>query len=465
MIERRQVIVLESVRRFLRRSAHTHLVNLLAKVRPPDFGPVYEKLSERERVALFRLLASRDPELGAGFLVELPHESGPDLLRLLGPDAAAHLLEKCAEDDAADLLARLDEDESRQVLDGMRPEEKAGVEKLLIYADETAGRIMTPDVFSLHEDTTVEKATAALRARESIEIAFYLYVVDDRKHLVGVISLRELLLNPADTKLKEIMNADLITVRTDADQEEVARIASKYDLLAIPVVDEQGRLAGAVSIDDVIDVLREEATEDILRMAGTSEEERIQPSIGKSVRTRAPWLAATFLGGLAAAVIIYRLSGILAGFVGLAAFFPIILGTAGSAGNQSATVIMRGLATGRIREGMYFATLTREAGVGALLGLAYGVLLVLGSSLIVGVGGISTQGTSGVVRIAVVIGLSLALSIAAATVLGSVVPLVLQRLNLDPATSTSPLVTSTVDVLASLIFLGLASLALAAYAP
>ena len=465
MIERRQVIVLESVRRFLRRSAHTHLVNLLAKVRPPDFGPVYEKLSERERVALFRLLASRDPELGAGFLVELPHESGPDLLRLLGPDAAAHLLEKCAEDDAADLLARLDEDESRQVLDGMRPEEKAGVEKLLIYADETAGRIMTPDVFSLHEDTTVEKATAALRARESIEIAFYLYVVDDRKHLVGVISLRELLLNPADTKLKEIMNADLITVRTDADQEEVARIASKYDLLAIPVVDEQGRLAGAVSIDDVIDVLREEATEDILRMAGTSEEERIQPSIGKSVRTRAPWLAATFLGGLAAAVIIYQLSGILAGFVGLAAFFPIILGTAGSAGNQSATVIMRGLATGRIREGMYLATLTREAGVGALLGLAYGLLLVLGSSLIVGVEGISTQGTAGVVRVAVVIGLSLALSIATATVLGSVVPLVLQRLKLDPATSTNPLVTSTVDVMASLIFLGLASLALAAYAP
>jgi magnesium transporter len=465
MIERRQVIVLESVRRFLRRSAHTHLLNLLAKVRPPDFGPVYEKLSERERVALFRLLATRDPELGAGFLVELPHESGPDLLRLLGPDAAARLLEKCAEDDAADLLARLDEDESRQVLDGMRPEEKAGVEKLLIYADETAGRIMTPDVFSLHEDTTIEKATAALRTRESIEIAFYLYVVDDRKHLVGVISLRELLLNPADTKLKEIMNADLITVRTDADQEEVARIASKYDLLAIPVVDEQGRLAGAVSIDDVIDVLREEATEDILRMAGTSEEERIQPSIGKSVRTRAPWLAATFLGGLAAAVIIYRLSGILAGFVGLAAFFPIILGTAGSAGNQSATVIMRGLATGRIREGMYLATLAREAGVGALLGLAYGVLLVLGSSLIVGAGGISTQGTSGVVRIAVVIGLSLALSIAAATILGSVVPLVLQHLNLDPATSTSPLVTSAVDVMASLIFLGLASLALAASAP
>jgi magnesium transporter len=230
-------------------------------------------------------------------------------------------------------------------------------------------------------------------------------------------------------------------------------------------VDEQGRLAGAVSIDDVIDVLREEATEDILRMAGTSEEERIQPSIGKSVRTRAPWLAATFLGGLAAAVIIYQLSGILAGFVGLAAFFPIILGTAGSAGNQSATVIMRGLATGRIREGMYLATLTREAGVGALLGLAYGLLLVLGSSLIVGVEGISTQGTAGVVRVAVVIGLSLALSIATATVLGSVVPLVLQRLKLDPATSTNPLVTSTVDVMASLIFLGLASLALAAYAP
>ncbi len=465
MIERRQVIVLESVRRFLRRSAHTHLVNLLAKVRPPDFGPIYEKLSERERVALFRLLATRDPELGAGFLVELPHETGPDLLRLLGPEAAARLLEKCAEDDAADLLARLDDEESRQVLDGMRPEDKAGVEKLLIYADETAGRIMTPDVFSLHEETTVEKATAALRSRESIEIAFYLYVVDDRKHLVGVVSLRELLLNPADAKLKDMMNADLITVRTDADQEEVARIASKYDLLAIPVVDEQGRLAGAVSIDDVIDVLREEATEDILRMAGTSEEERIQPSIGKSVRTRAPWLAATFVGGLAAAVIIYRLSGILAGFVGLAAFFPIILGTSGSAGNQSATVIMRGLATGRIREGMYLSTLAREAGVGGLLGLAYGLLLVLGSSLIVGSAGISAQGVGGVVRVAIVIGLSLALSIVTATVLGSVVPLVLQRLKLDPATSTSPLVTSTVDVMASLIFLGLASLALAAYAP
>ncbi|MBP7147827.1 MAG: magnesium transporter [Acidobacteria bacterium] len=457
MVERRHAVILESVRRFMRRSAYNHLLNLLRKTRPQDFGPIYDELPEREQLALFKLLASREPEIGAEFLVELTHGRGPGLLAALEPESAARLLEKCAEDDSAELLAALDEEQSARILEAMKPEEKASVEKLLIYEEETAGRIMTLDVFSLPEDMTIREAISALQARsQEVEMAFYLYVVDDRNHLVGVLSLRELLLHPPETPLKEIMNTDLITVRTDTDQEEVARVTAKYDLMAMPVVDQNGRLAGMVTIDDVVDVLREEATEDILRIAGTSEEERIEPSIGKSVRMRSPWLLATFLGGLAASVVINGYAGTLQQMVGLAAFIPIVLNMGGSVGTQSAIVIIRGLATGRVREGLLLTTFLREVGVAAVLGFGYGLLLVLGSYAALVLRGQAAGALA--VTTGIVIGASLALSMMLATLMGVTIPLLLHRLGIDPALSTTPFVTTTMDVVGSLIFLSLATL-------
>lgn len=456
-LERRQALVIEPVRRFLRRSAYPHLLNLLAKVRPADFATIFEALTEREHVGLFKVLAQQGPALGARFLVELPHEGGAKLIRKLEATEAARLLEQCAENDAAFLLGLLDEEQSHQILELMRPEEKTEVEKLLIYEEETAGRLMTPDVFAIHEELTASEAIAALQAKRDVEIAFYLYVVDNRNHLVGVLSLRELLTHPPNQPIKEFMSSDLITVRTDTDQEEVARLASQYDLLAVPVVDEQGRLVGVVTIDDVMDVLREEATEDIMRLAGTSEEERIEPSIGKSARVRFPWLLATFAGGFVASIVINSFTNTLAGnLVGLAAFIPIILGMGGSAGTQSAIVIIRGLATGRVKEGKLFATMAREAGVAATLGLIFGVLLVLGSYVALVLRHQAVG--SGALRTAFVVGLSLGLSMTLATVIGAALPIVLHRLGIDPAVSATPFVTTSMDVLGTLIFFSLATL-------
>lgn len=455
LLDRRQSVVLESVRRFLRRSAFGHLMNLLAKTRPQDFAPIYAHLNEREQLQLFRVLAARDQEIGAELLAELPQGEGSSILRRLGAAASAALLNRCADDDAAALLAELEGEEADAILEAMKPEEKRAVEQLLIYEEETAGRIMTPDVFSLHEDTTVGEAIAALQAEGDVEMAFYLYVVDEREHLVGVLSLRELLLHPPETRLGELANTDLITVQTGTDQEEVAKIAAKYDLLAIPVMDEQGRLVGMVTIDDVVDVLREEATEDIFRMAGTSEEERIEPSILKSVRKRSPWLLATFVGGNLASVVIGAHQVTLRNVWGLAAFLPVVLGMGGAVGIQSATVTIRGLATGRIHEGEYLKSVLRELGVAALLGLLYGTLVGLASIGLLSyfVGWESFPGWS----YPVVIGISLSCSMLVATTVASFVPLALQRLGIDPAVSTNPFVSTSSDVLGSLIYVLLAS--------
>jgi magnesium transporter len=450
-LDRRQSVVLESVRRFLRRSAYSHLIKLLAKARPQDFPSIYEALPDREGMQIFRLLAQRRPELGADLLVELPHGEAPAVVRKLGPALSAELLAHCAEDDTADVLAALEEEERQALLEAMRPEDKLAVEKLLLFDEETAGRIMTTDVFALHEDTTVGDAITELQAREDVEMAFYLYVVDERRHLVGVLSLRQLLLHPPETRIGSIMNTDLLVVRADADQEEVARVATKYDLIGVPVVDDQGRLAGMVTIDDVIDVMREEATEDIFRMAGTSEAERVEPSIVKSARVRSPWLLATFVGGLLASFVIGYHEEAIQSVALLAAFLPIVLGMAGSAGNQTATVMIRGLATGRIHQGMFMEALWRESGVAVLLGLLYGVLLGLGSWVLAIVFATDVLGWWA----PAVIGLSLTVSMLISTTIGAVFPLVLERIGGDPAVSTTPFVTTATDVFGSLTYLGL----------
>src|SRR5206468_1645038 len=251
-------------------------------------------------------------------------------------------------DEAADFMAARPHELQDPVLAAMPREDASAIQRLLLYPPDTAGRIMTPDVFALSEDLTIEQAIRSLQQQRDLEMAFYLYVVDDRGHLVGVLSLRQLLVNDPAKKLRDVMTTDVIKVRTDMDQEEVAKVVSKYDIIAVPVVDEQSRLVGVITIDDVIDVVREEATEDFYKMAGTSDEEKVQRSILKSARSRLPWLFTSFFGGLSVAFVVGAYQGILSRMVILAGFFPVILGMGGNIGTQSSTIIVRGLATGRI---------------------------------------------------------------------------------------------------------------------
>jgi magnesium transporter len=309
---------------------------------------------------------------------------------------------------------------------------------------------MSPDFFALAAATTGNEAIQALQATDDIEMAFYIYVVNEPGHLVGVVSLRALVIHPPTTPLHEMMVTDVISATVETDQEEVARLAARYNLLAIPVVNDANRLVGIVTIDDVVDVIREEATEDILKMAGADESAYEGLSIFRNFRIRAPWLFATWLGGLAASILIGQFEAQLQATVALAAFIPIVLGMGGNVGIQTATIIVRGLATGHVSSNVGWEYVWRETGIGILLGGLYGILLALYALVVytdmVGVG-----------SLALTVGVSILASMASSATVGAVTPLVFNRFNIDPAVATGPVVTTSVDVLGILVYFMTAS--------
>ena len=269
--------------------------------------------------------------------------------------------------------------------------------------------------------------------------------MNEHGHLVGVVSLRALVVHSAATPLSDLMETDVISATVNTDQEEVARLAARYNFLAIPVVDDGNHLVGIVTIDDVVDVIREEATEDILKMAGADETAYESPSVLRNVRMRAPWLFATWLAGLAASMLIGVFEDQLTKTVALAAFIPVVLGMGGNVGSQTATIIVRGLATGRVSAELGVTYLLRETGIGLLLGLLYGVLLGVYAAVAHGDG-------AAVVGLPLTVGLSIFLSMAISACVGATTPLIFNRLNIDPAVATGPIVTTTVDVLGTLTY-------------
>ena len=291
--QRRIDLVLDSVKRLLRIGASANLLNLLQKQHPADLAKVFADLFDKDREAVFSLLAECNGRLAMEALSEMGPEPGAPLLASRPAEEIARLAQEIPSDDAAALIDQLPEELSGAVLDLMRPRESGVVEGLLEYTEQTAGRIMNPQVFALSEDMTVGEAIAELQAAaRDVEMVFYLYVVDDRRHLVGVVSLRRLLLVSPETPLRRIMTVDLISVRVETDQEDVARQVASYNLLAIPVVDEENKLVGVITVDDVIDVIADEATEDIYRLAGVSGDERAFTPARESLQKRLPWLAA-----------------------------------------------------------------------------------------------------------------------------------------------------------------------------
>jgi len=296
---------------------------------------------------------------------------------------------------------------------------------------------MVPDFIALKEDATAGQAIASLQKEHSdVEMPFYLYVVDEYGKLVGVSSLRQLVVVPPGTQLKEFMATDVVSVQTDMDQEEVARIVARYDILAVPVVDGTNRLVGIVTVDDVIDIIRKEATEDILKMAGAGEEFVETKSILKSTRIRLPWLFASCIGGIVAFFIIGKFEDSLLKFAYLAAFIPVIMGMGGNIGTQSSTIVVRGLATGRLSARDIWPVVLKELSIGVILGLVYGLLI-----------GSVAQFRYSMLMLALAVTLAVISSMSLAALVGSLVPMGFARVNIDPAVATGPLVTTAIDII------------------
>jgi len=306
---------------------------------------------------------------------------------------------------------------------------------------------MVPDFIALKEDVTAREAIESLQTEHSdVEMAFYLYVVDEYGKLVGVSSLRQLVVVAPETPLKEFMSTDVFSVRTDMDQEEVARIVARYDILAVPVVDNSNRLVGVVTVDDVIDILRKEATEDILKMAGVGEEFVETKSIFKSTRIRLPWLFASCIGGLFAFFIIGKFESSILKYAYLAAFIPVIMGMGGNIGTQSSTIVVRGLATGRLNVRDIWSVVLKELSIGVILGLVYGALI-----------GSVAQLRYSMVALAISVALAVVSSMSIAALVGSLVPMAFARINIDPAVATGPFVTTAIDIISVFFYFKIAT--------
>jgi magnesium transporter len=445
--QRRIDLVLDSVKRLLRIGASANLVNLLQKQHPADLAQIFSELPDKEREAAFSLLAERNGRLAMEAISELGPETGATLLATRSAEEIAKLAQEIPSDDAAALIDYLPEELSVAVLDLMRPKESGVVENLLEYAEQTAGRIMNPHVFALSEELTVGEAITELQSNRDVEMVFYLYVVDERRHLVGVVSLRRLLLVSPETPLKRIMTADLISARVDMDQEEVARQVASYNLLAIPVVDEENKLVGVITVDDVIDVIKDEATEDIYRLAGVAGDEKVFTSPKETFRKRLPTLAIQLMTLFAAAAVIAVFEPTIAKVTALAVFMPVVAGMGATAATQTLTVMVRGLALGELTWSNSRKALLKEVALGVGNGILLGV-----------VAAIVTWAAKGDPVLGLLLGLAMIINLFIAAAAGTLVPIGLRAANLDPALSSSVVVTTMTDVLGFATFLGLATL-------
>lgn len=437
----------DAIRRLTRRGATTALTKVVAKSRPEDLAAAMLHLPPSEQRLLFNQI--RDDALAASVLSSVEESDFQLLTKDLNVDRLAALFLNMEPDDQIDAIERLDEDRKAAVLTRIKGEEREQVEELLGYAPDTAGGIMSPLAFRLQEECSCREAIAAVQEAEDREQIYYVYVENEAEQLTGVVSLRNLLTHSPSTQLSELMVRDVISVNPQTDQEEVARIAGRYSLLAVPVVDEQRHLLGIVTVDDVIDVIREEAAEDMLLMAGVSDEAaEATPSRGQALLQRIPWLLVTLVGGLGISEIIRYFDPLLSRDLVLAGFIPIVMGMEGNVGIQSATLTVRNIATGRLDNAVW-PSILGEITTGLSMGIFFGILIG-GYCLI----RYQNPHIAASVALAVIAGMS------TAAFVGSAVPLTMRRFGIDPAIATGPFVTTAMDGVGITIYLGVAMLLL-----
>lgn len=446
-VPRRHELILESVRRLLRMGATANLLNLLQKQHPADLAHVLAELPDKERQSAFSTLVERNGRLAMEALSELGPDAGGPLLAHRAPEDIARLVQEIPSDDAAPLLDALPDDVRGVVLDLIRPKPGGGVTDLLEYEEQTAGRLMNPHVFALSEDLTAGEAITALQNARDVEMVFYLYAVDARRHLVGVVSLRRLLLVPPDTPLKRIMTTEVHSAQVGTDQEEVARQVASYNLLALPVVDAENKLVGVVTVDDVIDVIKDEATEDVYRLAGLAAHDGVQTPPVESFRRRLPWLGINLVTAFVAASVVSLFEETISQWVALAVLMPVVAGMGGNAATQTLAVIVRGLALDELTWGNARSALLKEVLIGLANGVVLGAVAALGAWVL-----------AGEPVLGVILGLAMIVNLGVAAVAGTLIPLGLRALRVDPALASSVFITTLTDVFGFLSFLGLAYL-------
>ena len=417
--------------------------NFFIGMHPADQAEILHHLDEEVSNHLFSLL---DAETASDVISEMDDISRDQILDELDEERISEIVDEMDSDDATDLVSDLPEAMAKKVLESIDKEDSDEVIELLSHEEDTAGGIMAKEFVSVNQNCSVEQVIQEIRSKsDEVEDIYYVYVIDDRNVLVGLLTLKDLILTSSDTKVVEIMSRDVVAVKTTMDQEEVANIAKRYDMVAIPVIDEQGKLVGRITFDDVADVMEDEASEDIQRMAGiTDEEEFRETSILRISQVRLPWLLVGFAGQILCAFILSEFEVELQKIIAAAFFIPIIMAMGGNSGIQSSTIMVRGMATGEIGLFDIRKRLYREIFVSLLNGVICGILLFV----------IITMWFQNP-KFGLLLSSVLVLVILNASFIGAFIPVVLKRINIDPAIATGPFITTSNDVIGLLVYLGL----------
>jgi len=435
-------ILLDSIRNMIQEKTYPDLERLLIDPHPADLADLIEHLDSEERLSVFKLLSS---DRAGEVLKEISPPVQESLTQELDDKAIADILNELNSDDATDIISHLPRERAQKIIGLVQPQVSEELQKLLGYKTDTAGGIMALEFASVNASSTIGEAIETIRKkREELEKLYYVWAVDDFGKLVGVVSIKDLVLEPQDRKISDIMNPDVISVDVDTDQEEVARIVRQYDLVNIPVVNFQHKLVGRITNDDIIDVIEEEANEDMSLMAGVMDQQIGEASALKISKARLPWLLLGLFGGLLSALVINHFHGSLEKILALSFFIPVIMAMGGNTSTQAATVVIRGLATGDISIIHTGKRLLVELRVSLINGLLCGILL-----------GLVVAFWLSDPELGIGVGVSLIVVIVFSGSFGAFVPLFLRKLNIDPALAAGPFITTSNDILGLMIYLGI----------
>jgi magnesium transporter len=436
------------LRRLLTSGMNARAQRLLARMRPADRGPVLSGLTPPEIRIVIELLFQQ--ERAASTLKELPPELLPQIFDAVGDERLAQILSRLELDDMVELFEWLEEERREPVLARLPEATRAELQRAELYPPDSAGRAMVTTFVALQEEMTAEQAIARIReAGDDAEAVLYLYVVDEKSRLRGVVPIRRLVAASPDRPCSELMVVDPITVRADADQEEVAQQVARYNLLAIPVVDDEERIIGVITVDDIIEVINEEATEDIYHLAGLSEEDRVFSPAHHAVRKRLPWMLLNLGATFTAAWVVGLFERTLQQIVALAFFMPVVAGMGGNGGIQSLTVVTRAIALGELEFSSGLRAIRKEVTVAVAIGLVTGV-----------VSGLLAWLWQGSPWLGLALFASMMATMAMAGILGAAVPLILKALGQDPAVGSGVFVTTLTDIFGFAVFLGLGTVLL-----
>jgi len=441
--------ILEEVKSLISFKEFNLLTNYIENLHYADIAEIMDDLTAEEKNIVFERLSI---VVISEIFEELEANVFSDLLKDLDEKKKRLILDEMAKDDIVDKLEELSNERIIEILKFMDIDDSKIIKKLLAYDPDVAGGIMTSDFVVLEEFITKAEALDFLKNNApDAETIYYIYIIDEHRKLVGVLSLRDLIIAESEVLLKDMMYTNVISVNVYDDQEKVAHVVSKYDLLAVPVINNFDKVVGIITVDDIIDVIEEEATEDIYKFIGSSEVESFEErgvfsSILLSTKSRLPWLIITVFGGLISATIVSRFQGILDANTVLALFMPLLAGMGGNVGTQSSTITVRNLAIGTIEGKEIPLTLFHEVSVGIIVGIVC-ALLVAGAAYIL----------NGSLIISVIVGISMTANIITAATIGTIVPLVFKKMNIDPAVASAPFITTTVDITGLTIYFSMAT--------